>query len=118
MHKPKRGDVNYNIASECHVVFDGEQWVTVPYEMYADQTIQNGLEALEAMARKEIKIELVADLEPDQFDGVIEAARDAARTMLTIAMMVGSKKPPTVKVITHDFLKGDREWEIDPEEVT
>jgi len=71
------------------------------------------------MARKEIKIEIVADLENDQFDAVLEAARDAARTVLTMAMIVNTKsKKPTVKVVSSDFLLGEREWTIDTEEVT
>ena len=71
------------------------------------------------MARKEIKIEIVADLENDQFDAVLEAARDAARTVLTMAMVVTTKnKKPTVKVVSSDFMSGEREWTIDTEEVT
>lgn len=70
------------------------------------------------MARKEIKIEIVADLENDQFDAVLEAARDAARTVLTMAMVVTTKnKKPTVKVVSSDFMSGEREWTIDTEEV-
>ena len=66
------------------------------------------------MARKEIKIELVADLETDQFEAVIEAARDAARTVLAVAMVVTSKaKKPQVKIISSDFMSGEKEWEID-----
>lgn len=71
------------------------------------------------MARKEINISIVADLENDQFDAVLEAARDAARTVLTMAMVVTTKnKKPTVKVVSSDFMSGEREWTIHTEEVT
>lgn len=125
---PKRGDYFYNAQTDDYFVHDGVAMVRVEawklMQMGGvprhNQSLADALLMIaqgDSMARKEIKIELVADLEPDQFDGVLEAARDAARTVLAVAMLVGSKKTPTVKVITHDFLKGDREWEIDPEEV-
>ena len=125
------GEYFYNPATDgYHVFVDGSGW------HFIDRTSLTGMGGIprqsdrlsqvllkiaqgDNMARKEIKIEIVADLENDQFDAVLEAARDAARTVLTMAMVVTTKnKKPTVKVVSSDFMSGEREWTIDTEEVT
>ena len=129
------GEYAYDAARDGYRVFvDGSAWHFIDRASFAGELVAIGgiprqsdrlSQALlkiaqgDNMARKEIKIEIVADLENDQFDAVLEAARDAARTVLTMAMVVTTKnKKPTVKVVSSDFMSGEREWTIDTEEVT
>lgn len=131
----RRTEYFYDARCDGYTVWDGDAWVFVGSDQLTLRTMKMGgvpprsQDQLSAvllalanegnMARKEIKIEIVADLENDQFDAVLEAARDAARTVLTMAMVVTTKnKKPTVKVVSSDFMSGEREWTIDTEEVT
>lgn len=69
------------------------------------------------MSQNTFKIEVTVDFrDHERNEAVYAAVRDAARTILTVAMMLQDKRPPKVEVERKDFIRGVEKLSIDEPE--
>ena len=58
------------------------------------------------MAQRTYKIELKIDVPPEKHDVMRVAAREAAKHLLAMAMLVSEKRPPQIAVHSNDYFEG------------
>jgi hypothetical protein len=66
------------------------------------------------MGLKKYTIEIAVDFTDEgKHKVIVDAAREAARTLLTTAMMLQEKRPPKIALHSSDFFAGNDELTLD-----
>jgi hypothetical protein len=111
-----RGDTYYDPKKGRVFVWDGEAYVPIPEKHRNKARFRVRFTEVE-MARTELTIKLVTYNDGKEAQAaVVDAARDAARTLVTVAMMLQEKRSPEISMFTDDFFEGTNEIVVDTEE--
>lgn len=113
---PKKGDWSYDNDWDILDIWDGARWRAFQLVQLRKRGITNTSELERAVARTELTIKLVTYNEgKESNDAIMEAARDAARTLVTVAMMLQEKRAPEISMFNEDFFEGTKEIVVDTE---
>lgn len=113
---PRKGDWSYDADWDVIDIWDGAQWRAFQRMQLNKQGIRSAEDLETAVARTELTIKLVTyNDSKESNDAIMEAARDAARTLVTVAMMLQEKRAPEISMFNEDFFEGTKEIVVDTE---
>lgn len=113
---PRRGDWSWNEYTQHFDIWDGAVWRAISPTKMRMHNVNTGTDLETAVARTELTIKLVTyNDSKESNDAIMEAARDAARTLVTVAMMLQEKRAPEISMFNEDFFEGTKEIVVDTE---